>query len=259
MSSTYPHIQLELAAGKKVFFASDFHLGAPDAGKSRGREKKIVQWLQEIRPETGVLFLVGDLFDFWFEYKHVIPKGFSRFLAEVSKFSDDNIPVYVFTGNHDIWMFDYLKEETGVNILYHPAIFEIQGQRFFVGHGDGLGPGDNKFKFLKKVFTFPLFQKMFSWLHPDIGIGVAQVWSAHSRTHPEDEIFMGEENERLIVFAKEQLATHPAQYYIFGHRHLPLDLPVGQGARYINLGDWIYNFTYLEYDGTHVELKKYPK
>lgn len=257
MSSAYPHIQLELPTGKKIFFASDFHLGAPDAGKSRSREKKIVQWLQEIRKDTGALFLVGDLFDFWFEYKYVVPKGYARFLSEVSRFVDEKIPVYVFTGNHDIWMFDYLKEELGVEILYQPAVFEISGRRFFVGHGDGLGPGDHKFKFLKKVFTFPLFQKMFSWIHPDLGVGLARTWSEHSRTNPEDEVFMGEEKERLIVFSKQQLEIHPADFYIFGHRHLPLDLPIGNGARYINLGDWIYNYTYLEYDGIQVELKKY--
>lgn len=259
MSTAYPTIQLDLPVGKKAYFASDFHLGAPDMSKSRIREKKIVQWLQEIRPQTGALFLVGDLFDFWFEYKHVVPKGYTRFLAEVSRFVDDKIPVYVYTGNHDIWMFDYLQEELGVEVLYQPIIFQMNGQRFFVGHGDGLGPGDTKFKFLKKVFTFPLFQWMFGWVHPNVGVGIAQTWSNHSRTNPEEEVFMGEEKERLIVFAKEQLAVHPANYYIFGHRHLPMDIRIGKDARYINLGDWIYNFTYLEYDGTQVELKKYQE
>lgn len=257
MSSTYTTISLSIPKHKKVFFASDFHLGALSTSESISRERIIVQWLKSIREETGALFLVGDLFDFWFEYKKVVPKGFSRLLAEISRFVDDGILVYVFTGNHDIWMFDYLQEEVGVKVLTQPHLFEINGTKYFVGHGDGLGPGDHKFKFLKKVFTFPMFQWMFRWLHPDIGVALAQTWSNHSRTNPEDEVFMGEDKERLVTFAKEQLNIHPAQYYIFGHRHLPMTIDIGQGAFYINLGDWIYNYTYLEVDGTQVELKKY--
>lgn len=257
MLLSYPTISLDLPADKKVFFASDFHLGAPTPSKSRDRERKIIQWMKEIRKDTGALFLVGDLFDFWFEYKKVVPKGFARLLAEISKFVDDDIPVYVFTGNHDIWMFDYLQEEIGVEVIYQPRIFDINGVKFFVGHGDGLGPRDYKFKFLKKVFTQPIFQWMFRWLHPDIGVTLAQAWSDHSRTLPQEERFMGEENERLIVFVKEHLSIHPAQYYVFGHRHLPMVIEIGNDAKYINLGDWIYNYTYLELSGTQVELKKY--
>ncbi|MCO5233165.1 MAG: UDP-2,3-diacylglucosamine diphosphatase [Chitinophagales bacterium] len=257
MSTIYNSINLHLPTNKKAYFASDFHLGANYSGKSIERERIIIQWLASIREDTGVLFLVGDLFDFWFEYKYVIPKGYTRFLAELSKFTDNGIPIFVFTGNHDIWMFDYLNEELGVKILREPHIFYINNHPFFIGHGDGLGPGDKKFKFLKKIFTLPICQKLFSWLHPDIGVALAQTWSNHSRTDPRTEKFEGEGNERLIVYSKEQLAIHPAQYYIFGHRHLPLDIHLGQGARYINLGDWLYNYTYLEYDGTQVELKKY--
>lgn len=257
MFSSNPPKELNLPYGKKVFFASDFHLGAPDTSKSLIREKKIVEWLKSIRSETGALFLVGDLFDFWFEYKHVIPKGFTRFLAEVSKFVDDGIPVFVFTGNHDIWMFDYLKNEIGVEMIYEPTIFNINGIRYYVGHGDGLGPGDNKFKFLKRIFTFPLFQTLFSWLHPDIGVELAQSWSNRSRTNPEDEKFEGEENERLMVYSRSIHQEVQAQYYVYGHRHLPLHLKIDEIGSYINLGDWIVNFTYLEVDGTHVELKKY--
>lgn len=257
MSDTYPKITLQIENGKKVFFASDFHLGAPDFEQSLNREKKIIQWLKEIKEETAALFLVGDLFDFWFEYKYVVPKGFVRFLAEISSFVEDDIPVYVFTGNHDIWMFDYLEKEIGVQILCQPAIFDINGTGFFVGHGDGLGPGDYKFKFLKKVFTFPLFQKMFSWIHPDIGVAIAQAWSNRSRTNPQDEVFLGEKNERLVIFAREKMNQHPVRYFVFGHRHLPLEINLSTEAKYFNLGDWIYNYTYLVFDGTDVELKKY--
>lgn len=257
MSMTYSTIQLNVPEGKKIYFASDFHLGAPDIKQSKERELRLVRWLQTIRPHTGALFLVGDLFDFWFEYKYVVPKGFTRFLVEISKFRDLDVPVYVFTGNHDIWMFDYLQEEIGVEVLRQPTIFDINYERFFIAHGDGLGPGDNKFKFLKRIFTIPLFQKLFSWIHPDIGIRVAQAWSNHSRTDPKDEKFMGEDEERLLIYSKEQLKINPARYYIFGHRHLPLEIDISPDSKYINLGDWLYNYTYLQYDGTKVELKRY--
>ena len=256
MSKKYPNISIQLRQNKKAYFASDFHLGAYGE-RNLAKEKVLVSWLDEIKSDTGVLFLVGDLFDFWFEYKHVVPKGSIRFLAKISEFVDLNIPVYVFTGNHDIWMFDYLEKEIGVKILRHPAVFELNGTKFFVGHGDGLGPGDTKFKFLKKIFTSPLLQWMFRWLHPDIGVGIAQAWSNRSRTNPEDERFMGEEKERLIAYSKRQLEKYPAQYYIFGHRHLPLQIDIGKGVTYFNLGDWIVNNTFLEYDGTVVELKKF--
>ncbi|MCO5247488.1 MAG: UDP-2,3-diacylglucosamine diphosphatase [Chitinophagales bacterium] len=256
MTTKYPNISIWLEQNKKAYFASDFHFGAYK-DKNIAKEKVLVAWLDEIKSETGVLFLVGDLFDFWFEYKHVVPKGTVRFLSKISEFVDKDIPVYVFTGNHDIWMFDYLEKEIGVKILRHPAVFDIQGKKFFVGHGDGLGPGDNKFKFLKKIFTSPVLQWMFKWVHPDIGIGIAQAWSNHSRTRPEDERFMGEEKERLVTYSKRQLEIYHAQYFVFGHRHLPLSIDIGQGATYFNLGDWIVNNTYLEFDGTVVELKKY--
>ncbi len=257
MASSFEYIKLTLPHGKKAFFASDFHLGAPDTQESRAREKKLVQWLKSIRTEAGALFLVGDLFDFWFEYKQVVPKGFTRFFAEISKFSDENIPVYVFTGNHDIWMFDYLQDETAVKIFRESVIFDLNGKRFFVGHGDGLGPGDYKFKLLKKIFTFRPFQFLFRWLHPDIGVQLAKIWSNLSRTDPKKEVFMGEDKERLIVFAKEQLTVNPANYYIFGHRHLPLEITLTNEAKYFNLGDWLYNYTYLEYDGIKIVLKRY--
>lgn len=257
MTSAPQTIEIQLENNKKAFFASDFHLGAPDIIQSKDREKKLVEWMRTIRQDTGALFLVGDLFDFWFEYKHVIPKGFTRFLAELGKFVDEGIPVYIFTGNHDIWMFDYLQNEIGAHIIYQPTVFIINGTKYYVGHGDGLGPGDKKFKFLKKVFTFPIFQKMFSWIHPDIGISIAQAWSNRSRTDPATEKFEGEENERLWVYTREIHPKVDASFYIFGHRHLPLDMKIGENARYINLGDWLYNYTYLEMNGMQVELKKF--
>lgn len=259
MSSTYPSIEIPLSPGKHIYFASDFHLGAPDPFSSRQRENLLIQWMESIRQTTQALFLVGDLFDFWFEYKHVIPKGAVRFLAAIAAFTDAGIPVYVFTGNHDIWMFGYLEKELGVQVFRHPVIVRSAGKTFFVGHGDGLGPDDTKFKLMKKVFTFPLFQWMFKWLHPDIGITIAQKWSAHSRTDPATERFMGKDRERLYQYTLRKSQMITADYFVFGHRHLPVSMDVEGRTTYINLGDWLYNYTYLQFDGDKAVLQKFVK
>lgn len=259
MSSTYPSIDIPLSSEKQIYFASDFHLGAPDPRSSKQREQLLIQWMEEIRPQTQALFLVGDLFDFWFEYRHVVPKGAVRFLSAIAAFTDAGIPVYVFTGNHDIWMFGYLEEELGVQVFRHPVIVRSAGKTFFVGHGDGLGPDDTKFKLMKKVFTFPLFQWMFKWLHPDIGITIAQKWSAHSRTDPATERFMGKDRERLYQYTLRKSQEVAADYFVFGHRHLPVSMDVEGRATYINLGDWLYNYTFLQFDGEQAVLQKFLK
>jgi UDP-2,3-diacylglucosamine hydrolase len=258
MSNQHERVFLNLPEGKRVYFASDFHLGAPNHAISREREDALVLWLQECAKDAGAVVLVGDLFDFWYEYKHVVPKGFVRFLAGIAKLADEGIPVYAFTGNHDIWMFGYLEEELGVKVFTKPVIFEVNGIAIFCGHGDGLGPGDKKFKILKKVFTFPLFQWLFKWLHPDIGISIAQLWSRHSRTDPATERFHGVEREWLYQYALLKVKTLPARYFVFGHRHLPLEIPLGDsGSTYINLGDWLYNRTFMVYDGHAARLQKF--
>ncbi len=252
------HLSPRLAAGKKIFFASDFHLGAPNAEKSLIREKKLIAWLDEIAEESAAIFLMGDVFDFWFEYKYVIPKGFIRFQGKLAELRDRGIPIILFTGNHDMWMFDYFPKELGIPVYRNPVSFILNDQKFLIGHGDGLGPGDRSYKFLKRIFKSPICQWAFARLHPNFGIGLAKFWSGKSRSKSEnqEQLFKGEE-ERLWAYCKEVHQKDPHQYYIFGHRHLPLDLPVGKESRYINLGEWLSNFSYAEFDGKKLELKYY--
>lgn len=248
-----------MQAGKKIYFASDFHLGVPSFEKSLAREKRIVKWLDEIKLDAAEIYLMGDMFDFWFEYKYAAPKGFVRLLGKIAEITDSGIPVTFFTGNHDMWMFDYLPREIGVTIYKDPIEKEFNGKKFFLGHGDGLGPGDKGYKFIKKIFSNRFCQWLFARIHPNFGIGMANYWSRKSRLSngPEDEKFTGEENEWLVVFAKGVLQTKHFDYFIFGHRHLPLDIKLAENSRYINLGEWVNYNTYAVFDGNTVELKKF--
>jgi UDP-2,3-diacylglucosamine hydrolase len=252
---------LNLTKGKKIYFASDFHLGAPDAVTSLKREKLLVSWLDEIKHDAQELFLVGDVFDFWFEYKTAVPKGFVRLLGKLAELSDAGISIHYFTGNHDMWVFDYLPKEIGAIIYRHPIEREINGFKFFIGHGDGLGPGDKGYKFIKKVFANPVCQWLFARLHPNFGIRLANFWSGKSRLHTgsSDEKFLGEEKEWLIIYSKEVLQKKQVDYFIFGHRHLPLDIQLTSTSRYINLGEWMNYSSYGVFDGEKMELKSYKK
>jgi len=244
----------------KIYFASDFHLGAPNAEKSLEREKKIVKWLDEVSKDATEIYLLGDIFDFWFEYKHSIPKGFVRLQGKIAELTDKGIPVTIFTGNHDMWIFDYIPKELGVKLYRKPITREYNGKKMMIGHGDGLGPGDHGYKFIKKVFANKLCQWGFARIHPNIGLGIANYWSTKSRqkTGNHDEIFHGAENEWLAIYCKEYLEKEQhIDYFIFGHRHLPLDLKVGDNSRYINLGEWIKYNSYAVFDGNKVELKYY--
>lgn len=244
---------------KKIYFASDFHLGVPTHKKSLEREKRIVNWLDMVKKDAQEIYLMGDLFDFWFEYKYVAPKGFVRLLGKIAEITDSGIPVTLFTGNHDMWMFDYLPKELGVNIHRDSIQREYNGKTFFLGHGDGLGPGDKGYKFIKKVFANPFCQWLFARLHPNLAFGMANYWSSKSRmaNGPQDEKFTGEENEWLIVYAKEVLKKQQYDYFVFGHRHLPLDIDLGRNSRYINLGEWFKYNTYAVFDGKTLELKEF--
>jgi UDP-2,3-diacylglucosamine hydrolase len=248
-----------LPVNKRIYFASDFHLGAPDMAASRERERLIVQWLDEIAADAQHIFLVGDLFDFWFEYRQVIPKGYVRLLGKLAELSDKGIGISVFIGNHDMWMNGYFEEELNIPVYYEPQTYTLGNKHFYIGHGDGLGPGDHGYKLLKKVFRNPVCRWLFSILHPSWGIGLANYFSRKSRaaTGGELEKFLGEENEWLAIYSKEILQKEHFDYFIYGHRHLPLDLPIGANSRYINLGDWINYFTYAVFDGDTTILKKY--
>jgi len=249
----------ELPPNKKIYFLSDFHLGAPDYNSSLVREKKVVAFLESIRHDAAEIFIVGDIFDFWYEYKKVVPKGYVRLLGKLAEITDSGIPVHVFIGNHDMWMGGYFEKELNIPVYYEPKVFNWNNKRFFIGHGDGLGPGDHGYKFLKKVFRNPVCQWAFGQIHPTWGIGIANYFSRKSRvkTGTSDEIFLGEDGEWLIIFCRQTLAKEHFDYFIFGHRHLPMDHRLTEKSRYINLGDWIRNFTYATFDGNDVELKKW--
>lgn len=244
---------------KKIYFASDFHLGVPTPEASLQREKKLVRWLDAIQADAEEIFLVGDIFDFWFEYKTAVPRGYTRLLGKLSELHDKGIVVHVFTGNHDMWIFDYLPSECGVTIHREPVHRVWNGKRFFIGHGDGLGPGDHGYKFIKKVFANPVCQWLFARLHPNFGIGLANYFSRRSRkiTGDHDKTFLGEENEWLVLFAKDILKREHFDYFIFGHRHLRMRIELNEKSVYYNLGEWISESPYGCFDGKEFTMHQF--
>ena len=246
---------------KKIYFLSDFHLGAPDYSSSLIREKKIVSFLDSIQHDAAQIFIVGDIFDFWYEYKKVVPKGYVRLLGKLAALTDAGIPIHFFVGNHDMWMKDYFHKELNIPVYFEPKVFTFHQKKFFIGHGDGLGPGDHGYKFIKKIFRNKFCQWLFGQLHPTLGINLANYFSRKSRekTGTSDEHFLGEGKEWLIVYCKEILQQKHFDYFIFGHRHYPIDFKLNETSRYINLGDWIRNFTYATFDGNNIELKKWSE
>jgi len=250
---------MQLPQNKKIYFLSDFHLGAPDHATSLVREKRIVKFLDEIKDKAAQIFILGDLFDFWYEYKNVVPKGFVRILGKLAELTDSGIDIHFFVGNHDMWMKDYFKKELNIKVYQHPEEFDLNGKKFFIGHGDGLGPGDHRYKFLKKVFRNKFSQGLFGFLHPRLGIGLGDYFSSKSRNASVKvtDQFLGEDKEWLIIFSKEMLKTKHFDYFIFGHRHLPIDFKLNDATHYLNLGDWIKYNSYAVFDGENVELKFY--
>ena len=242
----------------KIYFASDLHLGVPNKEKSLEREKLFVQWLDEVKTEAEALFLVGDVFDFWFEYKKAVPKGYVRLLGKLAEISDSGIPIHFFTGNHDMWLFDYLEEEINIKIYRDPIQIKLKNKTFFIGHGDGLGPGDYNYKLIKKVFRSQVCQWLFARIHPNLGISLAEYWSKKSRLANgiKDETFHGEK-EWLSQFCKEKMKSIDVDFFVFGHRHLPLQVELDETTKYINLGDWINYNSYGVFDGEKLELKYY--
>ena len=252
-------ISIQTAPNKKVYFASDQHLGAPTSEESFPRELKFIKWLDEVKQDAEVIFLLGDLFDFWFEYDTVVPKGFVRVLGKLAEIRDSGIPMYFFVGNHDLWMRDYLEKELNIPVYHEPQIFEINNKLFFLGHGDGLGPHDKGYKRMKKVFTFPLFKFMFKWLHPDLGVRLGQYMSVKNKmiSGDEDFKFLGEDKEWLVQYCRRKLEEKHYDYFLFGHRHLPLDIQLNENSRYINTGDWVSYFTYAVFDGEELQLLEF--
>jgi len=243
---------------KKIYFASDQHLGAPTPKASLPRERKFVAWLDTIKEDAGTIFLLGDLFDFWFEYKTVVPKGFVRVLGKLAELKDAGIDIYFFVGNHDLWMRDYFQKELNIPVFHKPQEFDINGKIFLIGHGDGLGPNDHGYKRMKKVFTFPFFKWLFRWLHPDIGVRLGHYFSIKNKliSGDVDARFLGEENEWLAQYCRRKLTEKHYDFFVFGHRHLPLEIELNNNSTYINLGDWIQYFTYGEFMKTF-KLKEF--
>ncbi|WP_452220171.1 UDP-2,3-diacylglucosamine diphosphatase [Lacinutrix salivirga] len=249
---------MSIPSGKKIYFASDNHLGAPTTEASRPREKEFVAWLDDIKHDAAAIFLLGDLFDFWFEYKTVVPKGFTRTLGKLAEISDSGIPIHYFVGNHDLWMNGYFETELNIPVYHKPQEFIVNNSTFFIGHGDGLGPGDKGYKRMKKVFTNPVFKWLFKWLHPDIGVKVAQYLSVKNKliSGDDDATFLGEDNEWLVQYCKRKLEDKHRDYFVFGHRHLPMEIALNDTSNYINLGDWIQYYTYGVFDGSTFTLEK---
>ena len=250
---------MQITSDKKIYFLSDFHLGAPDQVSSLEREKIIVQFLTEIKNNAAEIFLLGDMFDFWYEYRKVVPKGYTRLLGKLAELSDAGIPLHFFVGNHDMWTKDYFQKELKMAVYFSHKEFERNGKKFLVGHGDGLGPGDHGYKRLKKLFRNPVSKWLFGILPPVLGIGLANYLSRSSRrqTGATEEVFLGEEKEWLIIYSKEILMEKNIDFFVFGHRHLAIDFRLNNKSRYINLGDWIHYFTYAVFDGKNMELKSY--
>jgi UDP-2,3-diacylglucosamine hydrolase len=249
-----------MATGNKLYFASVFHLGAGGYDNSRVREARLVRWLDMIKADAAEVFLMGDVFDFWFEYRTVVPKGYIRFIGKLAELADAGIKIYLFKGNHDMWMFSYFEKELNATIVTNEMVIERGGKKFFLHHGDGLGPGDNGYKILKKIFRSRFCQWMFERLHPNLGVGIANYWSGKSRLAGlADEARKIEEQKWLVEYSREVLKTTYYDYLIFGHRHFPMDVQLNENSRYINLGEWINYNSYAVFDGVDLNLERFEQ
>jgi UDP-2,3-diacylglucosamine hydrolase len=250
---------VQLLPNKKIYFLSDFHLGAPDRESSLEREKIIIQFLEKIKNDAAEIFIVGDIFDFWYEYRKVVPKGYVRLLGKLAEITDAGIKIHFFVGNHDMWMRNYFQQELNIPVYFEPKDFEWNGKTFHIGHGDGLGPGDYRYKFLKKIFRNKFSQWLFGVFPPYLGMGLANYLSRRSRTQTgtAEEIFLGEDKEWLLIYCRDLLKKKNYDFFLFGHRHLPIDFRLSDSSRYINLGDWIHYCTYAVFDGENLDLKSF--
>ena len=248
----------------KIYFASDFHLGIPNRKQSLEREKKLVRWLGMVRKDAAEIFLMGDLFDFWFEYRTTVPRGYTRLLGTLAGITDSGIPVHLFRGNHDMWAFSYLQEETGIQLHREPEFRSFNGKNFYLAHGDGLGPGDHGYKFIRKVFANPVNQWLFRLIHPDLGISMALFWSRKSRhaalqkEKKEEERNLRLINERISFHSGELIKQRPElDYLLYGHYHYPVETRLSEKAMQVVLGDWLTHFTYAVFDGETLALKEF--
>jgi UDP-2,3-diacylglucosamine hydrolase len=245
-----------LKGSGKIFFASDFHLGLRTESDPVEREKRIVDWLNKVALEATEIFLLGDVFDFWWEYKHVVPRGFTRFLGAVSSITDSGIPVHFFTGNHDMWVRDYLSDECGMIIHKSPLSTQFDGKKFHIAHGEGLGSNNIGYKILLSIFRNKPLRYLYTMIHPAWGMRIGHRWSLNSRLAKGISLdFLGEDKEDLINYSKSILEKEHIDYFIYGHRHLALTHTLKQGSRIFLLGDWINGGSYVEWDGNDLKLK----
>ena len=244
-----------MTARDKIYFISDLHLGLYPPERSAERERLLVNWLDGIKHDAAELFLLGDIFDFWHEYRHVVPRGFTRFLGKIAELSDLGVKLHYFTGNHDIWVYNYLPTEIGLSLYRHHITRTLNGKRFFIGHGDGIGSGDTGYKLMKWGFTNKVLQWLFARIHPNASMAFGKRWSRSSRYAKGivADPYRGDDHELQVLFARDTLTKEHFDYFIFGHRHIPFDVQVGN-SRVVNLGDWINNFTYAVWDGTELAL-----
>lgn len=241
-----------------VYFLSDAHLGSLLVKDKRAHEKKLVDWLDSVKNDASVIYLVGDIFDFWFEYKTVVPKGFVRFLGKVAELIDSGIEIHFFIGNHDIWTFGYLQDEVGLIVHKEPFLVQHGSKKFYIAHGDGISTTDHGFKFIRKLFHSNMAQKLFRLLPPQMGQEFGYNWSKSNRLkHMDyDSKYLGENNEALVLFAKKHVETHAdIDFMIFGHRHIALDLQIKNQKRVVILGDFVNIFSYGVFDGENFRLE----
>lgn len=253
-------IDIKLNPSKRIYFCSDNHLGSPNRNLSLEREKIFITWLDQIKKDAQAIFFLGDLFDFWFEYKKVVPKGFTRLFGKLAELTDSGIDLFFFVGNHDCWIGNYFEDELGIKVFHKKVDLNIDNYNILIGHGDGLGPGDNKYKFLKLLFRNPILKKLFSFVHPDIGISLGNFLSQKNKIlSGNKKVFESEDKEMLFSYCKNVLKTKYYHFFIFGHRHIPLELDLGNNSKYFNTGDWITHFSYLVYDGNSFNLNYFNK
>lgn len=244
----------------KTYFLSDAHLGSVSHDSSIDVERKLCRWFDAVKHDAKEIYLLGDIFDYWFEYKNVVPRGFTRVLGKFSELTDVGIPIYFFIGNHDIWLTDYLSTECGLIVKRKPVVKNIDGKVFFLAHGDGLGDESWGFRFVRKIYHNKFLRFLYAAIHPRWTMAFASKWSNYSRMSAEIAPFMGEEKEHLIQFAKEELKRSPEiNYFIFGHRHIMLNYPLKEDSNIVILGDWMSYFSYAVFDGKTVELKQFEK
>ena len=250
---------MQVPAGKKIYFASDFHFGIPNRAESLDRERRVCRWLDDIRADAAQIYLVGDLFDAWFEYRHVVPKGHLRFLGKLAELRDNGMHIEAFTGNHDLWMQGYFQEELNIPVHHDYIERQYNGKKFIIAHGDGLGPGDYKYKILKSILTNRAAQWLYRLLHPDLGVSMAEWFSRLGPKHGNTVDLFLDEKEWLIRFARQRLEKEHIDYFIFGHRHIAIEYPLAEGSKYVNLGDWISYNSFAVFDGRELRLAYFKK